>query len=80
MPYPGDEIPRRMTNIGRSGHLGMAYNTSIRQNELYIAIQLVESCGASPELTDAVMKLGERMTQLQRQIEREIYEVIRYDP
>ncbi len=41
-----------------------AYELALRRNELYNAIQIVESCGAHPLLTDAVVKLGERMNML----------------
>ncbi len=43
-----------------------AETVAARINELHEAIQLVESCGAHPLLTDAVGKLGKRMGNLRR--------------
>lgn len=44
--------------------LTSALEYAVRKNEIQEAIWIVEKCGASPELTAAVMALGERMNQL----------------
>ena len=45
--------------------LHQAHELAVRQNELYEAMQIVEQCGASPELTEAVNRLGERLRHIQ---------------
>ena len=45
--------------------LHQAHELAVRQNELYEAMQIVEQCGASPELTEAVTRLGERLRHIQ---------------
>lgn len=45
--------------------LHQAHELAVRQNELYEAMQIVEQCGASPELTEAVVRLGNRLRHIQ---------------
>lgn len=61
------------TNVERFMPLARAYELGVRQNELYLAMLTVEQCGASPELTEAIMRLGKRMNELQAQLEKEIH-------
>ena len=55
------DMSKLRINVESYPNLGKAHELSVRKNELYVAMKLVESCGASRELTDAVTKLGERM-------------------
>jgi hypothetical protein len=45
--------------------LHQAHELAVRQNELYEAMLIVERCGASPELTEVVVRLGDRLRQIQ---------------
>ena len=57
--------PLDMMDITRYVPLHQAHELGVRLSELYEAIQIVEGCGCSPELTEAVARLGERMRQVQ---------------
>ena len=59
-----------MTNISRYTGLRTAFEVALRQNELYQAMQIVEQCGASVELTEAINRLGKRMDEHEAQLKK----------
>ena len=52
-------------NTARWEPLGQAYAMSLRLTECHLAIAIVEECGASPELTEAITRLSQRLDLLQ---------------
>lgn len=52
-------------NTARWEPLGHAYAMSLRLTECHLAMAIVEECGASPELTEAVSRLSQRLDLLQ---------------
>ena len=59
-----------MANVSRYKGLRDAYEAALRQNELYHAMVIVEQCGASPELTEAITRLGARLEEHERQLKQ----------
>lgn len=76
---PERERPNLMMNITRYVSLHQAHELAVRQNELYEAMLIVEQCGASEELTEAITKLGERMRHIQDDLTTAVQDVTRYD-
>ena len=54
------DLSKLHMNVQSFVPLHQAHELAVRKNELYEAIQIVEGCGASPELTEAVVRLGAR--------------------
>lgn len=63
-----------MLNMDTYKKLAKAHELAVRQEELYQAMLIVEQCGASVELTNAIIRLGNRMTELQSGIKTIIKE------
>lgn len=62
------DFPMLRMNMLSHVPLQKAHELAVRQNELYEAMQIVERCGASPELTEAVVRLGERLRSVQAEM------------
>ena len=74
------DYPRLKMNMLSHEPLQRAHELAVRQNELYEAMQIVERCGASPELTEAVTRLGERLRSVQADMAAACREAIGEEP
>ena len=59
------DLNKLRMNMTSYVQLHQAHELAVRQNELYEAMRIVEQCGASLELTEAVTRLGDRLRRIQ---------------